>query len=89
MAISADELAQIDALLAGAEGPARRDIELRRLFPKLSWTCCDASDVTEAPFRVYEHYEVHLLDSSDHCAHITSDPACATGVILARRSAVA
>jgi hypothetical protein len=39
------------------------------------------------PFRVYEYYEIHLLDSVDHCAQITSDPSRATGIILAKRSA--
>jgi hypothetical protein len=44
--------------------------------------------VTEEPFCVYEQFEIHLLDSAYHCSHITSDPARATGVVLARRSAV-
>jgi hypothetical protein len=44
--------------------------------------------VTEEPFRVYKQFEIHLLDSADHCSHITSDPARSTGVVLARRSAV-
>ena len=70
------------------EAEARPFSELRRRFPHVFWTCYDASDVTEEPFRVYEQFEIHLLDSADHCSHITSDPARATGVVLARRSAV-
>jgi len=62
--------------------------ELRRRFPHLSWTRCDASDVTGTPFRSYSAFDVHLLDSADHCSQITSDPARATGIVLARRSAV-
>jgi hypothetical protein len=86
MALSADELTQIDAMLV-APGETHPFVELRRRFPHLSWTCCDASDVIETPFRVYEHFDIHLLDGADHCAQITSDPARATGVVLARRSA--
>jgi hypothetical protein len=88
MALSADDFTEIDALLVATDAHMRPFSELRRRFPHLSWTCCDASDVTEEPFRVYEQCEIHLLDSVDHCSHITSDPARATGIVLARRSAV-
>jgi hypothetical protein len=87
MALSVDDLTEIDALLVAPDAE-RPFSELRRRFPHLSWTCCDASDVTEAPFRVYERFEIHLLDSADHCSQITSDPARATGIVLARRSVV-
>jgi hypothetical protein len=43
--------------------------------------------VTEAPFRSYAQFDVHLLNSADHCAQLTVDPACATGVVLAMRNA--
>jgi hypothetical protein len=88
MALSVEDLTEINALLVAPEADARPFSELRRRFPHLSWTCCDASDVTEAPFRVYEQFEIYLLDSADHCSHITSDPERATGIVLARRSAV-
>ena len=88
MSLSADDLTQIDAMLGTSGADAQPFAELRRRFPHLSWTRCDASDVTEAPFRAYEHYDIHLLDSTDHCSHITSDPTRATGIVLARRSAV-
>jgi hypothetical protein len=87
MSLSADDLTQIDAILVAAAADVHPLAELRRRFPHLSWTRCDASDVTETPFRVYERFDIHLLDSADHCAQITSDPARATGIILARRSA--
>jgi hypothetical protein len=87
MALSVDDLTEIDALLVAPEADARPFSELWRR-PHLFSTCYDASDVTEEPFRVYEQFEIHLLDSADHCSHITSDPARATGVVLARRSAV-
>ena len=88
MSLSADDLIQIDTILVASGADTLPFVELRRRFPHLSWTRCDASDVTETPFRVYEHFDIHLLDSVDHCAQITSDPARATGIILAKRSAV-
>lgn len=85
MALSADELTEIDKLLSAPDADAGLYAELRRRFPHLTWTRCDASDVTEAPFRSYARFDLHLLDSADHCAHVTADPASATGVILAKR----
>ena len=87
MALSQHDLAQIEAMLAELGVRSLPIAALRSKFPHLSWTCCDASDVAEDPFCVYGDFDVHLLDSTDHCAHMTSDPARATGIVLARRSA--
>jgi hypothetical protein len=88
MALSADELTEIDKTLSAPGADEHVFAELRRRFPHLAWTRCDASDVTEEPFRTYPRFDVHLLDSADHCAQITADPARATGIILARRRAL-
>jgi hypothetical protein len=85
MAVSGEELAVIGALLANDTEP-NPVAQLRRQFPGLSWTACDSSDVTDEPFQSFPLFDLHLLNSSDHCAMITSDPAQATGIILARRS---
>ena len=87
MALSDSDLAAIEKVLTAEDATTPVFAELRRLFPALSWTQCDATDVTEEPFRVVSRYDIHLLDAADHCAHLTTDPARATGVILARRSA--
>ena len=87
MALGADELAEIDRMLSAPESEATVVADLRRRFPHLSWTRCDASDVTDEPFRVYAGFDLHLLDRSEHCVQITADPAQATGVVLAARSA--
>jgi hypothetical protein len=87
MAVNANELSEIDRVLSTLNVDVQAFAELRRRFPHLSWTRCDASDVTEAPFRSYPAFDVHLLDSADHCSQITCDPARATGIVLARRSA--
>ena len=87
MALSRDELMEIDKVISVVETDADVFAELRRRFPHLSWTRCDASDVVEIPFCTYSRFDLHLLDSADHCAQITADPMRATGVILAKRNA--
>lgn len=87
MPLSMDELKEMDTLLGASEAQGLAVAELRRRFPNLSLTCCDATDVLEKPFRVYERFEIHLLDNSGHCARIISDPVHATGIVLAQRSA--
>jgi hypothetical protein len=88
MALSTDELLEIDKVISVLEADVHVFAELRRRFPHLSWTWCDAADVTEAPFRSYLRFDVHLLDSVDHCAQLTADPTRATGIVLAKRNAV-
>jgi hypothetical protein len=87
MALGPDELLEIEAVLSAPGADAGVFARLRSRFPHLSWTRCDASDVTESPFRSYSRFEVHLVDRSDHCVQITADPARATGIVLADRSA--
>jgi hypothetical protein len=90
MGLGTDELAAIDDLLAAEslcapDGDAIARAAFRRRFPNLSLTRCDASDMdAEAPFRVYPGLNLFLVDASDHCWRITSDPAQATGIVLAR-----
>ena len=86
MAISEADLSVVEgALAAGAGSPAVA--ALRQSLPHLSLTRCDASDVTEAPFRSFPDYELHLVDAADHCVTLTQDPARATGIVLARKGA--
>lgn len=84
MAMSAEDWRVIDETLAAAT-EAEPVADLRRQFPQFSWTCCDASDMVETPYRVYKKFDLHLLNTANHCAEITSDLASATGIILARR----
>lgn len=85
MAISADDLMEIDQVLTGPSADAQIVAELRRRCPHLFWTRCDATDVIETPYRSYARFDIHLLDSAAHCSQITADPAQATGVVLAKR----
>ncbi len=87
VALNAKDLAGIEQTLANV-GDGSPFAELRRLFPKLFVTQCDASDVIESPFVSNACYDLHLVDSADHCVQITADPERATGIVVARRSAV-
>jgi len=88
MALRAQEWNEIDRALAGGEPGARVVAELRRRYPHLSWTRCDATDVTETPFRAYALFDVHLVDGADHCVRITPDLERASGFVVADRGVV-
>ncbi|WP_076861950.1 hypothetical protein [Bradyrhizobium mercantei] len=86
MALGPDELIEIQQLLAAADADTGSVVELRRRFPQLACVRCDASDVTEQPFRRFRNFDLHLVDGSDHCMQITADPARAIGIVLAKRN---
>ncbi|QIG97815.1 MULTISPECIES: hypothetical protein [Bradyrhizobium] len=86
MALSAEELIEIERLLADDGADTGSFVELPRRFPQLAWVRCDASDVADQPFRQFPHFDLHLLDGSDHCVRITADPTRATGIVLAKRN---
>ncbi|MGY3033705.1 hypothetical protein ACVIIV_002875 [Bradyrhizobium sp. USDA 4354] len=86
MALTAEELIQIERLLAADGAEMRLFVELRRRFPQLSWVRCDASDVADQPFRQFPRFDLHLIDGSDHCVQITADLTRATGIVLAKRN---
>jgi hypothetical protein len=88
MALGADELMEIDRVLSSPTVDAHVFAELRRRFPHLSWTRCDAADVAETPFRSYFRFEIHLVDRTDHCLQITADPMRASGIVLADRNVI-
>ena len=81
MGVTTEELATIELLLSASE--PLDFLELRKKFPHLKWTKCDASDVIEDPFRSYPAYDVHLLNVEDHCVHVVTEPAEATGFAIA------
>lgn len=88
MTLSADDLVVIEALLAAPDADVGALAELRRRFPGLSLTRCEASDVdAELPFRECRQFNLYLVDATDHCWRLTSDPARATGVVVATRRA--
>jgi hypothetical protein len=86
MTIKAEDLAEIEALVAAAKTDASPYATLRQKFPHLAWSRCDASDVLEEPFRSFGAYDLHLLDVTNHCPTVVSDLDAAMGFILAARS---
>ncbi|KRP97650.1 MULTISPECIES: hypothetical protein [Bradyrhizobium] len=88
MALTAEELIEIERLLAVDDADTSPFVELRRRFPQLACVRCDASDVTDQPFRQFPSFDLHLLDGSDHCVQITADPKRATAIVLAKRNTV-
>ncbi|POF33872.1 DUF6129 family protein [Roseibium marinum] len=89
MTVNSNDLAEIGKELTAAGVDGALFATLRGRFPHLSWTRCDASDVVEEPFQTIGGFDLHLIDTRDHCVHIVSDPEHATGIILATRSATA
>lgn len=86
MALSDAQLERIGAFLLADAMPANLPA-FRAEFPGVTLTRCDARDMGgETPFRSSPRFDLYLLDAREHCVHITSDPACATGVVLARRA---
>ncbi|MGD0633381.1 MAG: hypothetical protein ABSA13_03750 [Beijerinckiaceae bacterium] len=87
MTLSINDLSAIDDVLNGPDAGTKAFAALRARLPGLTLTRCDASDVTETPFRTYRLFDLHLIDSSDHCVRIVPDIAGATGIVLARKEA--
>lgn len=85
MTVSPDELSNIEKTLCEPGIGSGVIAVLKRRYPHLSWTVCDASDLVEEPFQTCGSFDVHLVDSRDHCVLITQDPENATGIILAKR----
>lgn len=86
MPLNATAMEWITAALAPREADAGVLAGFRRNFPGLSLTRCDLSDMgMEEPFRQYPRFNVYLVDASDHCWRFTSDPARATGLVVAEK----
>ncbi len=87
MPISAEDWNEVELALSGDAAGASAVAHLRKKLPRLSWTRCDASDVSETPYRSFPRFDVHLIDAADHCVRITTEPEHATGLIVADRAA--
>jgi hypothetical protein len=86
MSLTVTEVSELEALLATSDGGAQLAQEFRSRFPGRSLTRCDESDMGgDEPFRRFDAVDLYLVDGRDHCWHLTSEPALATGVVIARR----
>ncbi len=84
MGVTEKDIAAVFAI--GKEGHESGAAILRALrdrLPGLRVSQCPASDVNDEPYRSGEIFDLHLLDTRDHCWKMTSDIEVATGVLLA------
>jgi len=86
MALGPDELLEIDGVLSAPDADARVFRAVAQpvspsVLDQMRRLGCDGIAVPHL-FAV----DVHLVDRSDHCVQITTDPARATGIVLADRS---
>jgi hypothetical protein len=86
MALTADALDQIRTLLEADGSAAERIATLRKAFPGISLTRCDAGDMdTEMPVVETTDFDVYFIDTSEHCTRITTRPEAATGLVVAEK----
>jgi hypothetical protein len=89
MALSPTDIAAIETMLAEQAEPVRVIGDLRGRFPGLAVTSCDPSDVDlETPFRTWPHVALFLVNNSNHCWTLTSEPASATGLLVVPQTSV-
>lgn len=81
--LTADNLAQIEALLAAPDASLAAFSDFRQRFPGVSYTRCDPSDVDgEMPYKEFARFTLYLVSAVNHCVTMTRDPAMATGIIV-------
>lgn len=85
MTLTPAKLDSIAALAAAAANPRASVVELRRQYPGLSFTCCDASDMSAdlEPYQSQSGFDLYLVNGSGHCWDLTADMQAATGVLIA------
>ncbi len=86
--LSADKLAEIEALLAAPDAELAAFADFRQRFPGVSYTRCDPSDVDgETPYKEFARFNLYLVSAVNHCVTMTRDPAIATGIIVVENKA--
>lgn len=85
MALTPADIDSIAALAATGATLRASVADLRRQHPGLSFTCCDASDLSGVPPPYLSHpgFDLYLVDGGGHCWNLTADVQAATGVLLA------
>ncbi len=56
---------------------------VRPQFPGITMTQCPSSDVVEPAYLEGEDFNLHLIDTRNHCWQITAQPEAATAVLWA------
>ncbi len=89
MALSAEQIVLIETHLGADTADESAVAALRPLLPGISLTKCDTSDVdAERAFLEFKHFNVYLLDTSDHCVVMTTDPSRATGLVVGKNRVI-
>lgn len=70
----------VEGLLAEGKKPLA---EIRRRYPGLHFSQCEAADMTEEAYRKGPRFDLYLVDGRTTCLHLTHDPAGATGLVIA------
>jgi len=87
VALSVQDTEAIACLVAAAAPGSNPVAALRRQFPALMVSRCDALDLREeTPFRTAPAFDLYLVDTSTHCWRVVDDRNDASGVIVASRS---
>lgn len=82
--ITAGRLEQVTRIVARAGLNDQTLSALREAFPEMHLTYCMDDDVGIAePVARADGFNVYLVDGRAHCLRFTSDPASATGLVLA------
>ncbi|MGB4468752.1 MAG: DUF6129 family protein [Azovibrio sp.] len=72
-----------------AAAPGCDPFELRKKFPGVMFTVCGEDDIPARLKHALEtptHYLYYFTNASGHCLEFTSDPAAATGIVVAARA---
>ena len=84
MALETALIDEIGGALEGLAAEGRKLLpEIRRQYPGLHFSQCEAADMTDEPYRKGPRFDLYLVDGSNTCLHLTHDPAGATGLVIA------
>lgn len=85
--IEASTLEEITVALGDREIDETVVGDLRQRWPNIHFTCCSEDDIHSGKaVTETDRYSLYLVDSSDHCLALTSDPERATGLVVAWHS---
>jgi aspartokinase-like uncharacterized kinase len=89
MALSENDLTELQAMLQVGKDRSVMVADLRRRFAGMTITECHPSDVDmETPYFALPLFSLYLVDNTDHCWRLTRDASRASGlVVVAHKSA--
>lgn len=84
MALAPEQVDAIVGILNSTAAGANPVPAIRAALPGLTVSRCDALDMRgEAVFQKLAGHQLFLVDTRDHCWRIVTDPAQASGVVVA------